>query len=105
VGKRERERERGEELTLGSKSGDHRLQNLGHHHGGRERERLLRGRNQMKERDQGRGRMGSRGRLERAGRAGPGQAGLGWAVPRVKITWHAPPHNGIQFAKQNPRRN
>jgi hypothetical protein len=44
-GKRERERERGGELTSGSKSGDHRLQNLGHHGGerdGRER-RLLRG--------------------------------------------------------------
>jgi hypothetical protein len=48
---REKGRERGrereeEELTLGSKSGDHRLQNLGHN-GGREREveerKLLRG--------------------------------------------------------------
>jgi hypothetical protein len=37
----ERERERGGELTSGSKSGDHRLQNLGHH-GERERwERML----------------------------------------------------------------
>jgi hypothetical protein len=37
---RERGRERGGEgkLTSGSKSGDHRLQNLGHH-GERERER------------------------------------------------------------------
>jgi hypothetical protein len=38
----ERERERGGELTSGSKSGDHHLQNLGHHRGrerdGRERE-------------------------------------------------------------------
>jgi hypothetical protein len=43
--KRERERERGGELTSGSKSGDHRLQNLGHHGGEREMEerRLLRG--------------------------------------------------------------
>jgi hypothetical protein len=60
-GEGKRERERGGELTSGSKSGDHRLQNLGHHHGEREmgeRERLLRGRNQMKERDQGRGRAG-----------------------------------------------
>jgi hypothetical protein len=40
------ERGRGEgELTSGSKSGDHRLQNLGHHGGEREVEerRLLRG--------------------------------------------------------------
>jgi hypothetical protein len=29
------ERERGGELTSGSKSGDHRLQNLGHHGGER----------------------------------------------------------------------
>jgi hypothetical protein len=35
-GEGKRERERGGELTSGSKSGDHRLQNLGHH---RERER------------------------------------------------------------------
>jgi hypothetical protein len=45
VGRVKRERERGGELTSGSKSGDHRLQNLGHN--GREREmeerRLLRG--------------------------------------------------------------
>ena len=34
----QRERERGGELTSGSKSGDHRLQNLGHHGGERERE-------------------------------------------------------------------
>jgi hypothetical protein len=39
-GKREREREMGGELTSGSKSGDHRLQNLGHHG---ERERWRRG--------------------------------------------------------------
>jgi hypothetical protein len=44
-GKREREGERGGELTSGSRSGDHRLQNLGHHGGEREVEerRLLRG--------------------------------------------------------------
>jgi hypothetical protein len=43
---REREGEgRGEVLSSGSKSGDHRLQNLGHHGGEREVEerRLLRG--------------------------------------------------------------
>jgi hypothetical protein len=104
--KRERERERGGELTSRSKSGDHRLRNLGHHHGERERwererERLLRGRNQMKEIDQG-----------EAGHAygeqgAPGARGPGWAGP------HRGPkprgkHNHIsenQFAKQNPRRN
>jgi hypothetical protein len=36
-GKRERERGGEGELTSGSKSGDHRLQNLGHHGGGGER--------------------------------------------------------------------
>jgi hypothetical protein len=64
----------------GSNSGDHRLQNLGHHRrdremGERERERLLRGRNQMREKDQG-ARMGSRG--ARGTRAELGRAGLGW---------------------------
>jgi hypothetical protein len=34
----------------------------------------------MKERDQGRGRMGSRGHQGRADRAGPGRAGLGRTV-------------------------
>jgi hypothetical protein len=33
---RRREREKERELTSGSKSGDHRLQNLGHHGGERE---------------------------------------------------------------------
>jgi hypothetical protein len=71
-GEEKRERERGGEgeLTSGSKSDDHHLQNLGHH-GERERggrERLLRGRNQMRERDQG----GARAKL--------GRAGLGWAA-------------------------
>jgi hypothetical protein len=44
-GEEKRERERGGELTSGSKSGDHRLQNLGHHRGEREVEerKLLRG--------------------------------------------------------------
>jgi hypothetical protein len=74
---RERERERGGGLTSGSKSGDHRLQNLGHHgvereRGGRERERLLLGRNQMRERDQGGARMGKgMGARGAPGRAGP----------------------------------
>jgi hypothetical protein len=42
-----------------------------------QRERLLRERNQMKERDQGS--KGRQGRQGRAGRAGLGRAGLGWA--------------------------
>jgi hypothetical protein len=53
----EREEKGGEgNSPRGSNSGDHRLQNLGHHWRERERwerERLLRGRNQMRERDQG----------------------------------------------------
>jgi hypothetical protein len=80
------ERGRGE-LTSGSKSGDHRLQNL-EHHGERERERGGRGGccagefNEGKRpgegRDIRRGRApGARG--PRPGRAGPGQAGLGRA--------------------------
>jgi hypothetical protein len=64
----EREEKRGEGGSpRGSNSGDHHLQNLGHH-GERERwerERLLRGRNQMREKGPG----------GRAGRAGPGWAG------------------------------
>jgi hypothetical protein len=44
VGEGKSERVRGGELTSGSKSGDYRLQNLGHHGGEREVERrLLRG--------------------------------------------------------------
>jgi hypothetical protein len=44
-GEGKREKERGGELTSGSKSDDHRLQNLGHNRGEREMEerRLLRG--------------------------------------------------------------
>jgi hypothetical protein len=101
---RERERERGGELTSGSKSGNHRLQNLGHHRGERERwerESLLRGRNQMRERDHGGARMG-----EGTGvRGAPSQAGLGWAAPWVKTPWHAQPQIENQSAKQNPKWN
>jgi hypothetical protein len=45
----------------------------------------------MRERDQGRGRMG---RARREGRAGRGWAGPGWAAPRVKTPWHAQPQIG-----------
>jgi hypothetical protein len=41
----------------------------------------------------------------RQGRAGQGRFGLGWATPWVKIPWHAQPQIGIQFAKQNPKRD
>jgi IS5 family transposase len=98
-GKRERERERGGELTSGSKSGDHRLQNLGHHGG--DRERFLRGRNQMRERDQGGTRMGE----GTGARGAPGQTELGWDAPRVKTPWHAQPQIGNQSTKQNPKQN
>jgi hypothetical protein len=57
-GKRERERERGGELTSGSKSGDHNLQNLGHHG---ERERWRRGGCcAVKSNEKGRERTGAR---------------------------------------------
>jgi hypothetical protein len=83
-GKREREKERERERERGAhlddpNSSDHRLQDLGHHEE-RERERevgerLLRGRNQMRERDQGRGARTWEGH-GRQGRAGRGWAGL-----------------------------
>jgi hypothetical protein len=94
-------------------SGDQRLQNLEHHV--EEREVGERGSccagelNEGKRPGErgthmGRGRaLGARG--PRPGRAGPGQVGLGWAAPRVKTPWHAQPHIGIQFAKQNPKRD
>jgi hypothetical protein len=65
-------------------------------------------------RDKGRGaRAWGRGRAPGArgpSWAGPGQArlgrvGLGWAAQRVKTPWHAQPQIGIQFAKQNPKRD
>jgi hypothetical protein len=102
---RERERERGGELTSGSKSGDQRLQNLGHHHGERERwerERLLRGRNQMKERDQGSG-----ARAWGAGGTRGARTELGWAGPHREPKPHGTHYHTSknQCAKQNPRQN
>jgi hypothetical protein len=38
-------------------------------------------------------------------KTGLDRVGLGWGAPRVKIPWHAQPHIGIQFAKQNPKRD
>jgi hypothetical protein len=104
-GEGKRERERGGELTSGSKSGDQRLQNLGHHHGERERwerERLLRGRNQMKERDQGSG-----ARAWGAGGTRGARTELGWAGPHREPKPHGTHYHTSknQCAKQNPRQN
>jgi hypothetical protein len=78
------ERERGEgELTLGSKSGDHRLQNLGHHGG----EREVATREKSNERKGPGGQWGAGA----PGARGPSWAGLGWAAPRAKTPWHAQP--------------
>jgi hypothetical protein len=74
---RERERERERELTSGSKSGDHCLQNLGHHGGEREREFCAGELNEGKEIRGGAGRLGRTGQ----GRAELGRAGSGWAGP------------------------
>jgi hypothetical protein len=75
-GEGKRERERGAHLG-DPNSGDHRLQNLGHR-GEKEREmgereRLLRGRNQMRERDLGGawGAVGARGAGAELGRVRP----------------------------------
>jgi hypothetical protein len=95
---REREEGRGGELTSGSNSGDHRLQNLGHH--GREREmgeREVAAREKPNEANGSRGRghaWGGQGRQGHAGRTGLGWAGLGHIMdgnPR-----HARPLNGLQ---------
>jgi hypothetical protein len=86
---KEREKERGEgrggELTSGSNSGDHRLQNLGHH--GRERERDGRER-EVAAREKSNEANGSGGG-GRVGRAGPGH--IVDRNPR-----HARPLNGNQ---------
>jgi hypothetical protein len=84
--KREREEKGGEGSSpRGSNSNDHRLQNLGHHGeremGERERERLLRGRNQMREKGPGARTHGEQGAPGACGlsRAGSGWVGLGRA--------------------------
>jgi hypothetical protein len=88
----EGERREGEGKThlRGSKFRRSRLQTLGHHgereRGGRWRGRLLRGRNQMRQMDQGEGggaRMGRAGGAWGA-RAGPGRAGSGWATSQIE---------------------
>jgi hypothetical protein len=105
-GERERERERERrrrgrgrgELTSGSKSGDHHLQNLGHHgeeRDGRERELCAGELNEGKETREGgacmgrgQGAWGTRARLSRA-------------APRVKMSRHAQSQLGNQFAKRD----
>jgi hypothetical protein len=55
----------------------------------------------MREREtRGGGRAWGRGRGARGARAE-----LGWVAPQVKILWHAHPQIGIQFAKQNLKRD
>jgi hypothetical protein len=84
VGERRRKR-KGREREEGAhhgdpNSGDHRLQNLGHHG---ERERWRRGGccvgelNEGKRPGEGGARIGRGRRQGRAGRAGPGRVGLG----------------------------
>jgi hypothetical protein len=88
-----------QELTSGSKSVDHRPQNLGHHG---ERERWEReGGYCAGELNEGK-RPGEGAHGEGMGARGA-RAELGRAAPRVKTPWHAQPHIGIQFAKQNTK--
>jgi hypothetical protein len=111
-GEGKRERERGGELTSGSKSSDHHLQNLGHHG---EREVGERGSCCAGELNEGKrpgvgvrtwGRAGApEAHGPGPGRAGTGRVGLGWAASRDKIMWHAQPQIRIQFTKQNPKRD
>jgi hypothetical protein len=87
-GKGDRERE----LTSGSKSGDHRLQNLGHHGGGRERgggEEVAARENQMRDRER------------KEGGRGPERAGSGWVTSRGKNPRHAQPLIEIRFVKRD----
>jgi hypothetical protein len=105
----ERGRGRGEAHLGDPNSGDHRLQTLGHHgereRGGRGRGRLLRGRNQMRQMDQGEGgaligRAGGTG----GAWAGLGQAEPGWAKPRIQ-THDTHDHQWKPITNRNPKRN
>lgn len=58
----------------------------------------------MRERDQANGRAWGAGGAKGA-RAELGWAGLGQAAPRVKNPRHTQPQIGIQFVKQNSKRN
>jgi hypothetical protein len=87
---REREREgRGGDLTSGSNSGDHRLQNLGHH-GEREVEEGEGGCCAGNPNERGRrggGAWGVWGARGAQGRAGPGRAGLCWVGLGRATSW------------------
>jgi hypothetical protein len=97
---REREREKGGELTLGSNSGDHRLQNLGHH-GEREVEEGEGGCCAGNPNERGR-----RGGAHGGGCRAPGARGPGWAgllrgsKPTTRTTLKRAP-----IANRKPRRN
>jgi hypothetical protein len=81
---REREEGRGGEVTSGSNSGDHHLQNLGHH-GEREVEEGEGGCCTGNLNERGRGGWGAWGGVGRRGRAG--RAGLGWAGLGRATSW------------------
>jgi hypothetical protein len=80
----------GRELTSGSKSGDHRLQNLGHHG---EREMRDRGSCCVGELNEGKrpGEGGAWGGAGAPGACGPWPSRAGRAAPRAKTPWHAQP--------------
>jgi hypothetical protein len=104
--RREREREKGGELTSGSNSGDHRLQNLGHHRRSRERwEREVVAREfQMREGEE----EGAHGGCGAPRARGPGWVGLGWVGPghfADRNPRHARLSNRLQSRTEKPRRN
>jgi hypothetical protein len=79
-------------LTSGAKSGDHRLQNLEHHRGERERERWRRGgccAGKLNERNEEKGERAHGGGTGALGRAG--QSGPGWVPSRGKNPRHTQP--------------
>jgi hypothetical protein len=99
---------RGGELTSGSKSGDHRLQNLGHH-GEREgwrRGGCCAGKSNVRKEEKGGGAWG-RGRVsgargpERASWAGLGRTGSGWVAGWDISPQHMRPQIGIQIAERD----
>jgi hypothetical protein len=99
----EGEREKGSS-PRGSKSGDHCLQNLGHHgedRDGRERELCVGELNEGKETRGGGAHGEGQGARGTRAKAGPCRIGLGWAAPRVKIPRHAQPQLENQFAKRD----
>jgi hypothetical protein len=106
-GKRERERE----LTSGSKSSDHCLQNLGHHGGERGGgEEVAARENQMREREKRERRGRAWGRYGRQGRAGPGRVGLGHVAGQKRTTrtatdWNPITNQNSSDTRQNMRLN